>query len=83
MELLLHLAFLNRLARVHVFPFHFFFVVFEREREREMQFLIVGINLQVIVINGQFPGPTLNAVTNDNIILNVVNKLDQPFLLTW
>ncbi|KAL2240308.1 L-ascorbate oxidase homolog [Sesamum indicum] len=38
---------------------------------------------QIILINGQFPGPTLEAVTNDNIILNVVNKLDEPFLLTW
>ncbi|KAL0377757.1 UNVERIFIED_CONTAM: L-ascorbate oxidase [Sesamum radiatum] len=37
---------------------------------------------QIILINGQFPGPTLEAVTNDNIILNIVNKLDEPFLLT-
>lgn len=40
-------------------------------------------DFQVILINGQFPGPTLETVTNENIILNVVNKLDQPFLLTW
>lgn len=39
--------------------------------------------LQVILINGQFPGPKLDIVTNDNIILNLINKLDQPFLLTW
>ncbi|KAL0450296.1 UNVERIFIED_CONTAM: L-ascorbate oxidase [Sesamum latifolium] len=38
---------------------------------------------QIILINDQFPGPTLEAVTNDNIIINVVNKLDEPFLLTW
>ncbi|XP_051141270.1 L-ascorbate oxidase homolog [Andrographis paniculata] len=38
---------------------------------------------QVILINGQFPGPTLDTVTNDNIVLNLINKLDQPFLLTW
>ncbi|KAL5710617.1 hypothetical protein ACHQM5_021159 [Ranunculus cassubicifolius] len=38
---------------------------------------------QVILINGQFPGPQLDVVTNDNIILNLINKLDQPFLLTW
>lgn len=43
----------------------------------------LGLSQQVILINGQFPGPTLDAVTNDNIILNVVNKLDQGFLLTW
>ncbi|KAH6810264.1 SKU5 similar 17 [Perilla frutescens var. frutescens] len=43
----------------------------------------LGLSQQVILINGQFPGPTLEAVTNDNIILNVINKLEQPFLLTW
>ncbi|KAL0350618.1 UNVERIFIED_CONTAM: L-ascorbate oxidase [Sesamum radiatum] len=40
-------------------------------------------NQQVILINGQLLGPTIEAVTNDNIIVNVVNKLDEPFLLTW
>lgn len=39
--------------------------------------------LKVILINGQFPGPRLDVVTNDNIVLNLINKLDQPFLLTW
>ena len=39
--------------------------------------------LQVILIIGQFPGPRLDVITNDNIILNLINKLDQPFLLTW
>ncbi|OAY33836.1 L-ascorbate oxidase homolog [Manihot esculenta] len=43
----------------------------------------LGEPQQVILINGQFPGPQLDVVTNDNIILNLVNKLDQPFLLTW
>lgn len=38
---------------------------------------------QGILINGQFPGPTLECVTNDNIIINVVNKLDEPILITW
>ncbi|KAJ1419100.1 Multicopper oxidase, type 1 [Sesbania bispinosa] len=37
----------------------------------------------VILINGQFPGPRLDLVTNDNVILNLINKLDEPFLLTW
>lgn len=40
-------------------------------------------NYQVILINGQFPGPRLDVVTNDNIVLNLFNKLDEPFLLTW
>ncbi|KAJ4714954.1 L-ascorbate oxidase-like [Melia azedarach] len=43
----------------------------------------LDVSQQVILINGQFPGPTLNVMTNDNIILNLVNKLDEPFLLTW
>ncbi|KAL2552079.1 SKU5 similar 17 [Forsythia ovata] len=43
----------------------------------------LGVPQQVILINGQFPGPKLDLVTNDNIILNLINKLDQPFLLTW
>ncbi|KAF5738198.1 L-ascorbate oxidase [Tripterygium wilfordii] len=43
----------------------------------------LGVPQQVILINGQFPGPSLDVVTNDNIVLNLINKLDQPFLLTW
>lgn len=43
----------------------------------------LGVPQQVILINGQFPGPTLDCVTNDNILLNVINKLNEPFLLTW
>ncbi|CAI0429540.1 unnamed protein product [Linum tenue] len=36
-----------------------------------------------ILINKQFPGPPIDAVTNDNILVNVINKLDVPFLITW
>ncbi|KAL3613704.1 hypothetical protein CASFOL_041778 [Castilleja foliolosa] len=43
----------------------------------------LGTSQQVILINGQFPGPRLDTVTNENIVLNLINKLDQPFLLTW
>ncbi|PKA54313.1 L-ascorbate oxidase like [Apostasia shenzhenica] len=43
----------------------------------------LGVPQQVILINGQFPGPSLDCVTNDNIIINVINQLDEPFLLTW
>jgi len=39
--------------------------------------------LQGILINNQFPGPQIEAVTNDNLIINVFNKLDEPFLLSW
>ncbi|KAL8117575.1 L-ascorbate oxidase homolog isoform X1 [Apium graveolens] len=43
----------------------------------------LGVPQQVILINGQFPGPRLDVVTNDNIVLHLFNQLDQPFLLTW
>ncbi|KAJ4962757.1 hypothetical protein NE237_022696 [Protea cynaroides] len=43
----------------------------------------LGIVKQVIVINGQFPGPTLIATTNDILNINVRNDLTEPFLLTW
>ncbi|MFS7955834.1 putative laccase [Helianthus anomalus] len=36
-----------------------------------------------ILINGQFPAPTIDCITNDNVIVNVINKLDEPFLITW
>ncbi|KAG5111867.1 hypothetical protein JHK82_035136 [Glycine max] len=37
----------------------------------------------VITINGMFPGPLINATTNDNIHVNVFNDLDDPLLFTW
>uniref|UniRef100_A0A0E0LL62 Plastocyanin-like domain-containing protein n=1 Tax=Oryza punctata TaxID=4537 RepID=A0A0E0LL62_ORYPU len=42
----------------------------------------LGVKQQGILINGQFPGPTIEAVTNDNLIINVFNKLNDPFLLS-
>lgn len=38
---------------------------------------------QGILINGQFPGPTIESVTNDNVIVNIMNNLDEPFLISW
>ncbi|KAK4804462.1 hypothetical protein SAY86_004279 [Trapa natans] len=43
----------------------------------------LGFRQQGILINGQFPGPDIHCVTNDNIIINVYNSLDEPFLLSW
>nr|CAD1828198.1 unnamed protein product [Ananas comosus var. bracteatus] len=43
----------------------------------------LGSKQQGILINGQFPGPRIDCVTNDNIIVNVINKIDGPFLITW
>ncbi|MFQ6636142.1 hypothetical protein Gotur_013621 [Gossypium turneri] len=43
----------------------------------------LGVRQQGILINGQFPGPDIYSVTNDNLIINVQNNLDEPFLLSW
>ncbi|XWS40244.1 hypothetical protein CRYUN_Cryun18bG0123700 [Craigia yunnanensis] len=43
----------------------------------------LGLRQQGILINGRFPGPLLYSVTNDNLIINVYNNLDEPFLLSW
>lgn len=43
----------------------------------------LGVRQQGILINGQFPGPDINSVTNDNLIINVHNNLTEPFLLSW
>ncbi|KAL7231860.1 hypothetical protein ACSBR2_009982 [Camellia fascicularis] len=43
----------------------------------------LGVNQRGILMNGQFPGPTLDCITNDNVIVDVINNLDEPFLITW
>ncbi|PIN15077.1 Multicopper oxidase [Handroanthus impetiginosus] len=43
----------------------------------------LGVPKQGILINGQFPGPKINCTSNNNIVINVFNHLDEPFLLTW
>ncbi|KAL0774078.1 hypothetical protein Bca101_039229 [Brassica carinata] len=43
----------------------------------------LGVPQQVILINGQFPGPPIEGVTNDNILVNLINKIDEPLLITW
>jgi len=43
----------------------------------------LGIPQPGILINGQFPGPQIASVTNDNIYVNVFNNLEQAFLITW
>ncbi|KAF6176715.1 hypothetical protein GIB67_017548 [Kingdonia uniflora] len=42
----------------------------------------MGIRQQGILINGQFPGPKIDTVTNDNLIISVYNYLTEPFLIT-
>lgn len=43
----------------------------------------LGVQQQGILINGQFPGPEIDCQTNDNLIVNVHNRLSEPFLLSW
>ncbi|XP_030457078.2 L-ascorbate oxidase homolog [Syzygium oleosum] len=43
----------------------------------------LGVKQQGILINGQFPGPQIDAVTNDNLIISVYNYLKEPFLISW
>ncbi|KAL8166223.1 hypothetical protein V2J09_007722 [Rumex salicifolius] len=43
----------------------------------------LGVPEQVILINGQFPGPTINGETNNMMAINVFNKLDEPLLVHW
>ncbi|XP_031130335.1 L-ascorbate oxidase homolog [Ipomoea triloba] len=43
----------------------------------------LGVPQQGILINGQFPGPDIYSVTNDNLIISVFNNLDEPFLISW
>lgn len=42
-----------------------------------------GVPQQVILINNQFPGPEINCTSNNNIIVNVFNNIDEPFLFSW
>ncbi|XP_073008072.1 monocopper oxidase-like protein SKU5 [Typha latifolia] len=43
----------------------------------------LGVEQQVIAINKQFPGPVVNITTNWNVVVNVLNSLDEPLLITW
>lgn len=43
----------------------------------------LGVPQQAILINDRFPGPNINATTNNNLVIKVFNNLDEPFLLTW
>ncbi|KAM7266056.1 hypothetical protein ACFE04_003739 [Oxalis oulophora] len=43
----------------------------------------LGVKQTGILINGQFPGPTIDAVTNDNLVISVFNYLNEPFLISW
>jgi hypothetical protein len=44
---------------------------------------LLGKPQKVILINGEFPGPRINCSSNNNIVINVFNQLDQPLLFHW
>ncbi|KAG2711088.1 hypothetical protein I3760_04G060600 [Carya illinoinensis] len=37
----------------------------------------------VIAVNERFPGPVINSTTNNNVVVNVWNDLDEDLLMTW
>ncbi|KAG5558709.1 hypothetical protein RHGRI_008614 [Rhododendron griersonianum] len=39
--------------------------------------------IQVIAVNGMFPGPVLNVTTSHIVNVTVTNKLDENLLITW
>lgn len=39
--------------------------------------------MQVIAVNGNFPGPVINVTTNNHVSVNVHNDLDEDLLITW
>lgn len=43
----------------------------------------LGVPQRVIAINGKFPGDPINATTNNNVVVNVHNALDENLLITW
>lgn len=43
----------------------------------------LGVPQKVILINDEFPGPNLNTTTNNNVVINVFNNIDESFLFTW
>jgi len=63
--------------KVYSFARFFFFFWFSGMLEWKWEML------QGILINGQFPGPQIDAVTNENLVINVFNYLREPFLISW
>lgn len=43
----------------------------------------LGVPQEGILINGEFKGPTINCTSNNNIVVNVFNELDEPLLFSW
>lgn len=43
----------------------------------------LAVPQRVIVVEDQFPARPINVTTNDNVVVNVKNKLDEDLLITW
>ncbi|PIL29112.1 transporter [Ganoderma sinense ZZ0214-1] len=42
-----------------------------------------GVEKLMLVVNGQFPGPTIEANTGDRIVVNVTNKMSNSTAIHW
>lgn len=42
-----------------------------------------GFKRPVILVNGKFPAPTLEADLGDRIVIEVVNNLTEPTSIHW
>ncbi|BGP40987.1 hypothetical protein JCM10450v2_004993 [Rhodotorula kratochvilovae] len=42
-----------------------------------------GYHRSMLVVNGQYPGPLIEANNGDTIVVHVTNALDQPITLHW
>ncbi|SGY20472.1 BQ5605_C016g08067 [Microbotryum silenes-dioicae] len=42
-----------------------------------------GFSKKMLVVNGMFPGPTIEANQGDRIVVNVTNKLPNPTAIHW
>ncbi|KAF6171558.1 hypothetical protein GIB67_018082 [Kingdonia uniflora] len=58
-------------------------VFFEWNISITMDIRPINDSLQIIAINGMFPGPLINATTDDMVHVNIFNNLDEPLLMTW
>jgi hypothetical protein len=53
------------------------------KKDFQLYYSIARLMFQVIAVNKQFPGPIMNVTTNYNVVVNVLNSLDEPLLITW
>jgi FtsP/CotA-like multicopper oxidase with cupredoxin domain len=45
--------------------------------------MIVGVLRQMLVINGQFPGPLIEVNQGDRVLVNVTNNLSNASTIHW